>query len=361
MGLAPHRPPRAALFATIPNAFCKDLVAARGPGFFSHWFRPHRRLHQERNRRQPESGHDHDDSAQRQDRLFPQLRRARSRDQNADAPNRIFRIYSMWKPITTVAAMMLVEKARSTQRSLSKYIPAFTNIKVGIENPGEDGKMGSKWSHAKRPITIQDLMRHTSGITYGFFGEGLVKKAYVDATSRRRRFRQCRVRRADRQDAAGLSAGLDMGLQPFDRHPRPRGRGRIGKVALSVRERANARSAGHDRHEFYVGDQAKQARVAEPFPNDRKIGNDADMNDPRMQEMGVRRRRNGSPSPIMRALRRCAQRRHARRQRYLSPKTVAYHGVEPIGPASGVMPGPTTCRGQDSVSASALRSAPTQA
>ena len=71
----------------------------------------------------------------------------------------IFRIYSMTKPIVSVAAMMLVEEGRLLITDpVSKYIPAFANVKVGIAN-------GDKLDLAplKRPITIQDLMRHTSG------------------------------------------------------------------------------------------------------------------------------------------------------------------------------------------------------
>src|SRR5712675_3225822 len=97
-------------------------------------------------------------------------------------PDTIFRIYSMSKPITTVVAMMLVEEGKlQLEDPLSKYIPAFADVKVGVEKKGEDGAMGLDMVPVKRPITIQDLMRHTSGLTYGFFGEGLVKKAYVDA------------------------------------------------------------------------------------------------------------------------------------------------------------------------------------
>src|SRR5271156_5958096 len=78
----------------------------------------------------------------------------------------IFRIYSMTKPIVSVAAMMLVEEGRLLLTdSVSKYIPAFASVKVGIVN-------GDKLDLAplKRPITVQDLMRHTSGLTYGFTG-----------------------------------------------------------------------------------------------------------------------------------------------------------------------------------------------
>jgi CubicO group peptidase (beta-lactamase class C family) len=84
----------------------------------------------------------------------------------------IFRIYSMTKPIVSVAAMMLVEEGRLLITDpVSKYIPAFANVKVGVVN-------GDKLDLAplKRPITVQDLMRHTSGLTYSFTGISPVQK-----------------------------------------------------------------------------------------------------------------------------------------------------------------------------------------
>jgi CubicO group peptidase (beta-lactamase class C family) len=84
----------------------------------------------------------------------------------------IFRIYSMTKPIVTVAAMMLVEEGRLLITDpVSKYIPGFANVKVGVVN-------GDKLDLAplNRPITVQDLMRHTSGLTYGFTGFSPVQK-----------------------------------------------------------------------------------------------------------------------------------------------------------------------------------------
>jgi len=84
----------------------------------------------------------------------------------------IFRIYSMTKPVVSVAAMMLVEEGRlSIVDPVSTYIPAFADAKVGVVN-------GDRLVPAplKRPITIQDLMRHTSGLTYGFTGVSPVQK-----------------------------------------------------------------------------------------------------------------------------------------------------------------------------------------
>src|SRR4051794_36908982 len=107
------------------------------------------------------------------------------RDPGTKAPmsdDPIFRIYSMSKPIPSVAAMMLVEEGRlMLDEPVAKYIPAFASVKVGIEHKQEDGSVTLDLVPPRKPITIQDLLRHTSGLTYGFFGEGAVKKAYVDA------------------------------------------------------------------------------------------------------------------------------------------------------------------------------------
>src|SRR5215208_7510810 len=92
-------------------------------------------------------------------------------DPETKAPMRkdaIFRIYSMSKPITSVAVMMLYEQGRlSLDEPVAKYIPAFKDMKVGVETKGEDGKPKLDLVAARKPITIQDLLRHTSGITYG--------------------------------------------------------------------------------------------------------------------------------------------------------------------------------------------------
>ena len=94
----------------------------------------------------------------------------------------IFRIYSMTKPIVSIAIMMLAEEGRLfISDPVTKYIPEFRGLKVGVERPGPDGSLVLELEPARQPITIQDLLRHTSGLTYGIFGDGLVKAEYRKA------------------------------------------------------------------------------------------------------------------------------------------------------------------------------------
>jgi CubicO group peptidase (beta-lactamase class C family) len=94
----------------------------------------------------------------------------------------IFRIYSMTKPIVSVAAMMLVEEGKLLLSDpVSIYLPELKNMKVGIESIGKDGKPVLELVPAQQEMTVQDLLRHTSGLTYGSFGTSLVKTEYIKA------------------------------------------------------------------------------------------------------------------------------------------------------------------------------------
>jgi CubicO group peptidase (beta-lactamase class C family) len=97
-----------------------------------------------------------------------------------DAPmtaDALFRIYSMTKPIVSVAALMLVEQGRlDLGAPLHAYIPEFKFMRVMTDETGADGNPVTQ--PARRAITVQDLMRHTSGLTYGFFGAGPARDAY---------------------------------------------------------------------------------------------------------------------------------------------------------------------------------------
>jgi CubicO group peptidase (beta-lactamase class C family) len=94
----------------------------------------------------------------------------------------IFRLFSMTKPITSVVAMMLTEEGKfRLDDPVAKYIPSFANAKVGVEHKAEDGTRTLELVPPNHPPTIFDLMRQTSGITYGFYGDSLVRKAYAAA------------------------------------------------------------------------------------------------------------------------------------------------------------------------------------
>ena len=77
----------------------------------------------------------------------------------------IFRIYSMTKPIITVAALTLYEQGKfSWLDPVSKYIPEFKDMKVAVDTTDASGKHAYKLVAAEKPILIVDLMRHTSGM-----------------------------------------------------------------------------------------------------------------------------------------------------------------------------------------------------
>ena len=91
----------------------------------------------------------------------------------------IFPLHSVTKTITSVAAMMLVDRGTiALDDPVSKYIPSFAGMKVGVERKDDTGRPVLDLVAPRRPVNIEDLLLHTSGITYGFYGEGLVKAAY---------------------------------------------------------------------------------------------------------------------------------------------------------------------------------------
>ena len=107
----------------------------------------------------------------------------RDREQKlAMTPDTIFRIYSMTKPVTSVAVMMLYEEGKFFLNDpVAKYLPEFAEMQVAHETKGADGKTTVELKKAERPITIRDLLRHTPGFTYGFFGNTSVDQQYRQA------------------------------------------------------------------------------------------------------------------------------------------------------------------------------------
>jgi len=107
------------------------------------------------------------------------------RDPQSGAPmtkDAIFRLYSMTKPFTSVAAMMLVEDGRMLLNDpVSKHLPKLRNLQVSVPQlDPQNGRITYVLVPSEREITIQDLLRHTSGPVYGVFtSHGAVKQAYA--------------------------------------------------------------------------------------------------------------------------------------------------------------------------------------
>ncbi|HYS18661.1 MAG TPA: serine hydrolase domain-containing protein [Candidatus Binatia bacterium] len=109
------------------------------------------------------------------------------RDPAAGAPmsnDAIFRLYSMTKPFTSVAVMMLVEEGRLVLSDpVSKFLPQLASLQVSVPRFDPDtGKAVYALVPAERQMTIQDLLRHTSGLVYGgFTNHAQVKELYAKA------------------------------------------------------------------------------------------------------------------------------------------------------------------------------------
>ncbi len=177
----------------------------------------------------------------------------------------IFRIYSMTKPLVSTAIMMLVEEGRVLLGDpVSKYIPAFAQTKVGVVRDGELTLVAPD-----RPMTVQDLLRHTSGLTYDFVGGGEhpVQKMYAEANLGR-------LNQTNGEQADAL-ARLPLMNQPGSTWDYSRSTdvlGRIVEVATgrTLGEELKARifePLGMTDTAFAVPEK-KHGRIAEPFEID---------------------------------------------------------------------------------------------
>jgi CubicO group peptidase (beta-lactamase class C family) len=182
-------------------------------------------------------------------------------------PDSIFRIYSMTKPIVSVAVMMLWEEGRLLlDEPISKYIPAFAETKVGVIEG-----TGYTLANPTRPITVQDLLRHTSGLTYEFRGATPIHKAYAEG-------RIARLKQSNEDQANGLAA-LPLLHQPGTKWEYSRSTDVLGRLVEVVSgqtlggflaERVLG-PLGMDDTAFSVPEH-QQRRIAEPFATDPENG-----------------------------------------------------------------------------------------
>jgi len=263
----------------------------------------------------------------------------------------IFRLYSMSKPITTVAAMMLVEEGKlALSDPVSKFIPAFAGMKVGVEKRDEDGKKSMDLVPLKRPITIEDLMRHTAGLPYGYFGGGMVNKVYAEAG--------LFDKDLSNAEFAERLATLPLAEQPgalWDYGHSTDVLGRVievitGQSLLQFEKQRLLDPLGMKETAFDVGDRAKWPLIAEPMPTDRTLSPINQISDPRK----VLKRQSGGGGMVgtvgdyARFSQMLLNGGSYEGRRYLRPETIALMTRDHIGPETGVVrdqnyyPGPNS-------------------
>ena len=250
----------------------------------------------------------------------------------------IFRLFSMTKAISSVAAMMLIDEGKlKLEDPIAKYIPSFANVKVGVEKKNEDGTKTLDLVPPNRPPTILDLMRHTSGITYGFYGDSLVRKAYAAANLYAGDF--------DLAEFAERIAKLPLHDQPGSLWQYGHSTdvlARImeivsGKSLLEVEREKLLDPLGMKDTGFFVTDPEKQKLIAQPMPNDSdfRVGRENRPDVPKKWQSA-----SGGMVSTMSDFARFAQMLldggKFEGKTYLSPKAFELMTTDHVGPGSGV-------------------------
>ncbi len=203
---------------------------------------------------------------------------------SAQAPmqaDSVFRIYSMTKPMVSVALMMLVEDGKvQLTDPVSKYLPSFKNPMVSVANLEQPyNGVAFKLVPANKEPTIQDLLRHTSGLAYGELTKNtLVKQAYTDAGI------YSTARDFDARNISGADMAERIGKAPLAQQP-----GTTWEYSLSVDVQGRVIEAvtGQRLNDFmqqrlfkplkmkdtgFEVPAAHMSRVAEPFATDPMTG-----------------------------------------------------------------------------------------
>jgi CubicO group peptidase (beta-lactamase class C family) len=247
-------------------------------------------------------------------------------------PDTIFPLHSMTKTITSFAAMTLVDQGRlRLDDPVSKYIPSFAKMKVGVEKKADNGRPVLELVPTSRPLTIEDLLLHTSGITYGFYGNGLVKAAYADIY----------FGDFDNAQFAERIAMLPLAEQPRKLWDYGHSTDIVGRVIEVVsgqslyqfEKTALLDPLGMTTTKFFLTDPAERARFAKPLPGDRHVERNS---------LDVTRWESGGGGMVttMSDFARFAQMLlnggELDGKRYLAPETFAAMTTDHIGPGSGV-------------------------
>ena len=192
-------------------------------------------------------------------------------------PDAIFRIYSMTKPIVSLAALMLVEQGLlQLADPVAKYLPVFAGQKVAVEQGGE-----RRLVPAQREATVHDLLRHTAGLTYEFLGDSAVQQQYrdVDITARDR----------SNSEFCKVLASVALAHQPGSCWQYSRATDVLGALLEVV----SGQSLGVLLQEAILGPlgmkdtgfsvaPSQRHRIAEPFTNDPDTGERVAMMDARV-------------------------------------------------------------------------------
>ena len=250
----------------------------------------------------------------------------------------IFRLFSMTKAITAVTSMMLLQDGKiKLDDPVSKFIPSFADVKVGVEKKGADGTPTLDLVPPNRPMTVKDLMTHTSGVTYGFYGDSLVRKAYKAANIYQGDF--------DLAEFAERIAKLPL-------HNQPGGLWQYGHstdILARVMEVASGKSLfqlekekllgplGMKDTSFFVTEPERLKRMAEPMPNDSdfRVGR---INDPTV----VKKWESASGGMVStmgdyaRFVQMLLNGGTFEGKTYLKPETFKMMATDQIGPGSGV-------------------------
>jgi CubicO group peptidase (beta-lactamase class C family) len=187
-------------------------------------------------------------------------------DPASGAPMRddaIFRIYSMTKPLVSLAALMLMEEGRlQLGDGVSAYLPEFASQQVAVEQGG-----ALRLQPARREATVHDLLRHTAGLTYEFLGTSAVQRQY-EAT-------QIANRSRSNAEFCKVLAALPLAREPGSCWEYSRATDVLGALL----EMVTGQPLGSLLQERILGPlgmkdtafavpESDWDRIAEPFPND---------------------------------------------------------------------------------------------